>query len=501
MKLTNTLSKLTELTHTKLEKASIPVFTQIMILYTVIVFSIFVLMAYLTITNVKKDLDALTKSELEMTITHTMDYLNEYKQVDNTMLIKAPPLPSTYIQVYDKDGKLVLNNLVVAQTDKYLTHLEEPGTLVDGKIIKSSTDTGIPVFLQTHHFTDRFGDTYTIRFSIITVKEHLFNSMLQNQFIIAVAIGLLLALIVGITLAYVWLKPLSRMMETLGEIDFNHLERRVTVPERKDEVHYLAISVNNTLDRLQMGADLQKQFINDASHELRTPVTVIQGYADMLLRWGREDLETLDEGLQAISQETQYMNKLIENLLFLARSAQGRLEIKKHIIEVSDLLTNVYESEKLIVSDQEFILEKPEPSFIYGDYTLLLQLIRIFIENSIKYTPKGGKICLSSQKTNDAITISIKDTGIGIAPEYQDRIFERFYRVDESRTKDTGGNGLGLSIAAQIIKIHNATIKVDSNLGQGTTMTVIFPEYIAPDLLDDNSTSLEDIELPASQEQ
>lgn len=460
-----------------LEKPPIPVFVQIILFYTAIVFSIFLLMAYITFNNVQQSLMEQNQRDLQATISNTLNYLNDYQKIDHTLLTKVPPRPYTTVQVLDDSGHILLDNVSDLQTDQYLKKLEDPQKIVDGQLIHTVSDHGTPVLIKNYHWQSNQGYIYTLRFSIITTQENTFLATLKSQFLLVNILGFILALGIGGLFAWRIMLPLKQIKQTLSSIDFNHLEKRVSIPPNRNELYNLAISVNNTLDRLQEGANQQKQFINDASHELRTPVTVIQGYTDLLMRWGKDDPETLEESIQAIHQETQYMKDLIEHLLFLARSSQGRLSINMDTVSIHDLLVSAYESNRMLIKDKYFSLGGTPAVFIEGDFNLLLQLLRIFLENSSKYTPSNGKVYLSGHvdTINNEVIITIKDNGIGIPKDQQQRIFERFYRVDESRTKDTGGTGLGLAIASQIVKIHNAYITVESEIDQGTSMLVHFP--------------------------
>ena len=200
----------------------------------------------------------------------------------------------------------------------------------------------------------------------------------------------------------------------------------------------------------------------------------------MLSRWGREDAETLDEGISAIRTEAENMKALIERLLFLARADQKRQVLKKEQIDFQELLADVAKKADLVKGDHKLILEANDPGTIFADEVIMRQMLRIFIENAFKYTPANGTITLSSRHEGNAFRVEVRDTGIGIAPEHQEKIFERFYRVDSSRSKigegtGTGGTGLGLSIARWIAETHDIGIKLESEPGKGTTIRLSIP--------------------------
>ena len=205
------------------------------------------------------------------------------------------------------------------------------------------------------------------------------------------------------------------------------------------------------------------------------PLTVISGYINLLDRWGKEDPKVLDESIHAIQSETEYMRQLIERLLFFARSTTGTLEAHFMVTDASELLEEVYNGVLLIAEDREILLGRNDKASIYAEPGSVKQMLRIFIDNAIKYTPAGGYIYLSCEADETQVCFKVRDTGIGIPKEDLERVFERFYRVDSSRTKETGGSGLGLSIAKYIAKGNNARLELTSELHKGTTVTAIFP--------------------------
>ena len=229
------------------------------------------------------------------------------------------------------------------------------------------------------------------------------------------------------------------------------------------------------MDRIEYGYKQQQQFISDASHELRTPITVIAGYADLLDRWGKNDPAVLQESITTIKQETEYMRQLIERLLFFARTNSGTL--KKHFADINTakLLQDVYNEVTLLDHDHEITIVENDEATIYAEPGSVKQMLRIFVDNAVKYTPAGGNITLSCRRDGDNVYYSVSDTGIGIPEKDIERVFERFYRVEQSRAKETGGSGLGLSIAQYIAKGNNAELSLKSKLNEGTTISVIFP--------------------------
>lgn len=271
------------------------------------------------------------------------------------------------------------------------------------------------------------------------------------------------------------LRPLFDMTHQVKQITGNDLVARLNTSGAKDELKDLAITFNEMMDRIQSFVEQQKQFASDASHELRTPITIIQGYADMLNRWGKEDVKVLEESIQSITQEADSMKQLLEKLLFLSRSDKNTLKVDMQFIDLSMLCKDVLKETGFIDDEHKLISKIEENVTLHGDPALVKEVIRIFIDNALKYTPEGGTISLGCARTKKNIILSIKDSGCGIPKEHIPNLFNRFYRVDNARNKDTGGTGLGLAIAHQIIEIHSAKIFVNSQIDLGTEFIIFFP--------------------------
>ena len=271
------------------------------------------------------------------------------------------------------------------------------------------------------------------------------------------------------------LKPISDMAETAATLSANNLSDRISVDGTKNELKDLALVLNGMLDRIELSYNSQKQFVSDASHELRTPIAVIQGYVSMLERWGKTDKEVLDEGIAAISQEAASMKELVERLLFLARHDKKTLMLEMEVFDPLEVMSELNREAKMLSTVHEFALEPAENAFINGDKGMIKQLMRILVDNAIKYTPEGGKITLGMRNEGRQCILSVTDTGEGISPEDLTRVFDRFYRCDQSRKSQTSGHGLGLSIARIIAVAHGGKIRVRSKVGVGTTFSVILP--------------------------
>ena len=241
------------------------------------------------------------------------------------------------------------------------------------------------------------------------------------------------------------------------------------------ELEGLETAVNKLMARMRESYRQQARFVSDASHELRTPIAVIKGYADLLDRWGKTDEKILEESIQAIKDESENMQHLVEQLLFLARGDSGRTPLNVSEFDLSDMMKEVWEESSMIDKGHDYKFESGGSVMVRGDISLIKQAARILIENASKYTPEGGEIVLKSLISDGHPAFSVQDSGIGISENDLQHIFERFYRADDSRSKQTGGSGLGLAIAKWIIERHGGRFEIISRKDIGTRITVILP--------------------------
>ena len=290
------------------------------------------------------------------------------------------------------------------------------------------------------------------------------------------------------------LRPLNEMAETASRLSnmvfdeekFHNLEDAIskispTTSEERihigdNELQGLEEAINNLLDRMRESYRQQARFVSDASHELRTPISVIQGYANMLDRWGKKDESVLDESIKAIKSESENMKNLVEQLLFLARGVNGKTQLQMKEFLLSDMMEEVFEESKMIDEKHIYKYIENEETTVYGDMGLLKQTARILIDNAVKYTEEGESIIIrTGVSSNGESYFSIQDNGIGMDEGDVTHMFERFFRADTARVRKNGGTGLGLSIAKWIVDNHHGYFSVLSRKDIGTRITVYLP--------------------------
>jgi two-component system OmpR family sensor kinase len=297
---------------------------------------------------------------------------------------------------------------------------------------------------------------------------------------------LLLALGVGYLLSDHALKPVGQMIDELEAItDGRSLHRRLPASQGGgDEMARLANTLNAMMARLETSFGALRSFIADASHELKTPLTVMRAGVERALTdplTAPETLAYLDETLQ----EVRRMTELVDTLLTLARVDEGRLEIHTEPVELGALLEEVHETAQMLGEEAglDVSVEVPGgPAVVQADRARMRQLVMNLVSNAVKYTPAGGRVWLVLTAGTETATISVRDSGIGIAPGDVDRVFDRFWRADaaRSRTGERPGIGLGLSICKWIAEAHGGSIAVTSRPGRGSTFTVTLPCVATP---------------------
>lgn len=272
------------------------------------------------------------------------------------------------------------------------------------------------------------------------------------------------------------LRPINEMSNQVSRLNLQNIHKeRLNAEGSKDELKALAEGINEMLDRMEQAYDAQKQFVSEASHELRTPITVLQGYSSMLRRWGADDREVLAESIDAIESEAKSMQDLVEKLLFLSRHERRKLPFAKERFDMAEVIRELEKEMVYLSGTRNMQCTVCEPVRVYGDRQALKQAIRVFMDNAIKYTGEGDTITLSCRNKNGACEISVEDTGLGMKREDLEGIFGRFFRADTVRGKNIEGHGLGLSIARLIIDGHAGKITVRTQYTKGSCFTVTIP--------------------------
>ena len=272
------------------------------------------------------------------------------------------------------------------------------------------------------------------------------------------------------------LSPVRKMMNRLDEITAEDLSARLYPVDTQDELMELTDRINSMLDGIEESFVRQQHFVSDASHELRTPISVVQGYSDLLSRWGKDDPAILDESIEAIRTEAANMKSIVEQLLYLAKLGSFHVQIRA--FDLAEVVRDIVEAYDMTNVDKTITAHIGDTIPVVADRALSVELIRIITDNAIKYTPPGGRVDIRADADGrGGATVIVADDGIGISADDLPHIFDRFYRCDKARGRENGSTGLGLAIAKSIVEMMGGGISAKSAPGKGSEFTIRFAPH------------------------
>ncbi|MEW9701002.1 sensor histidine kinase [Paenibacillus sp. SI8] len=399
-------------------------------------------------------------------------------------------IPELSIAIIDEKGayKLITsqNGLSTPElsVDEYLNLMKSRMKPAPYKTIKdSSGNEQLIVFHQIGRNSERSQDIKgIIQASVSTkpIKDVLFRQLLT--FFLLSMLALFVGLLGFLPVLRRTLVPLSNMVDTVKRIDAGSLNERFPAHQGQMEIDSLATSFNSMLERLEISFEAEKEakeqmrrFAADASHELRTPLTSIHGFLEVLLRGAYNQPEQLLKALKSMHGESVRINKLVEDLLLLARLDRTPTFQKSEGM-LDEMLREMESQLRLLAGERTVTLKLQPGARCMYDPDKMKQVVLNLFHNAVQHTnPVTGQIGLTVETTQAGVEIAVQDNGPGIAPEHQAHLFDRFYRIDSSRARRSGGAGLGLSITLSIVELHGGTIEVDSEVGRGSTFRVTLP--------------------------
>ncbi|MDR4929178.1 HAMP domain-containing sensor histidine kinase [Peribacillus simplex] len=368
----------------------------------------------------------------------------------------------------------------------------------DGRLVKSFTDEedleGLAVKAineKGYDFTKADGEyvlTYRYpypdegkKLGMIEVTQPQ-DTLLDNLSTLALVLGgaslfvILLSILAGKWLANLILKPISIMSGTMKDIEKSGEFKHIPLSNQsKDELQVMGVAFNRMIERLELNYNQQQQFLSDASHELKTPITVIESYSSLLKRWGMKDEAIQEEAVEAIHHEAVRMKKLTEHLLQSASQTEPSADVEGKI-ELISFCEGIAQTFRRTGNREITIESEFKEIYAMTISCKLEQVIVILLDNAMKYSESSIQIMI--KRKADEIFIGVKDHGAGISPEHLPHVFERFYRVDSSRARKTGGNGLGLSIARTLVESFEGKLEIQSEVGEGTLVTITLSHQI-----------------------
>jgi signal transduction histidine kinase len=325
------------------------------------------------------------------------------------------------------------------------------------------------------HIVRLEGKTMHLTMAGIVDEHYDILKMVESSYLIFLPLMLLASIAGGFMLSHRALEPVDRITRAARTLGINDLHRRLPVPHTGDELQRLAETWNELLERLERAVKGLTQLTSDVSHDLRTTITVMLATAQLALSRERTN-QQYREAMQTIMQECQSTTVLLNDLLAAARADAPEQNIELLPVPLNELVREVAASLKARaeMKQQDLYVFTDDELYVLGDASLLRRLITILLDNAIKYTGTSGRISMVARKHQQYTVLEVCDTGIGIAPEDITRIFDRFYRVDSTRSRNEGGHGLGLAIAKWIADVHDADIRIRPNERQGTVFEVRF---------------------------
>jgi two-component system, OmpR family, sensor kinase len=310
-------------------------------------------------------------------------------------------------------------------------------------------------------------------------QQKVLEGILQT-FAVVIPFAVILATAGGYFLAKKSLAPVVAMSTQAGKISASNLHERLKIRNERDELGHLAKSFNELLDRLDASFEQQHRFMADASHELRTPVAILRGEAEVSLSREARSPDEYRESLGIVRAEAGRLSQIVEDLFTLARADAGQHPLVKRKFYLDELVTEAVHSARALAVEKEIALvcETSEECLFLGDEGLLRRMVMNLLSNAIKYTPRTGRVSVACRAAGDRYDLTVSDSGPGIVAELQARIFDRFFRVDTARSRedgDKGGAGLGLSIARWIAEAHGGSLELMSSGSKGSVFSAFLP--------------------------
>jgi len=455
---------------------------------------------YLTLSkSLHRDVDNKLRSFADLVASESISPLSkfDFENIDQALEASLNLKPiGKFIQVLDESGRIgrKSENLKNVQLPISINALKNASKgLVTYETHRPFENAPLRIITFPVIENNHIAKIIQIASSLEDVEEAL--NTLFIILMITVPLALMVASLGGQFLANKALRPVDQITQTARMITSQNLNQRIKPPRVKDEISRLIETFNEMISRLDQSFRQIKQFSSDASHELKTPLTILKGEVEVTLRRNRMPQE-YEQTLRSNLEEVNRMSQIVDDLLLLSKADTGEIPLNKESIHLAEILNEVVAQVNILAKAKHLHVETSnhdEDIQIYGDGLRIRELLLNLIENGIKYTEEGGTIHVTvtkyssphvnstsgwtEEKEPEFAKIIVSDTGIGIAKEDQERIFDRFFRVDKARSRAQGGSGLGLSICRWIVEAHGGEINVESEIGKGSFFIVKLPLY------------------------
>jgi two-component system OmpR family sensor kinase len=459
--------------------------TQITLWFSILVTILTIISGVFSYIGIKRDLDESLIKEIRNKANEVQNVIyflaKEYQKKGAPLRIEDPEVflyilsenqgsleHGVYLQL-TKGGRIIARSPNL--TSSYLPLL--PEDTMAAFELKQRGQAAVNVFYYSTYVEFAGIRIATLQIAIPMTKNEEFLNQLFFYDLLEVIFVFVFSVFLGQFLSYKAFSPVSRITAEVESMEIKDFSKRLDTSQlSNDEIGKLALTFNLLLERIANSIKIQNRFIADASHELRSPLTAIIGHAELLEKRGEKNPDVLKNSSNVIIREGQRLMKLVNDLLFLARSGVKKPDRQK--INLDELLVETISSLFPFNSQISITIPK-EDVFVEGEPDSLKRIIINLVNNALAAIDENGTVSVKLEKQNDNAKIMISDNGSGIEQEHLNHLFERFYRVDKSRERSKGGSGLGLSIVFEIIKQHNGNIEVESEPGRGSVFTVSLP--------------------------
>lgn len=440
-------------------KTRITLWYALLLLFILVVFNVFI---YMVTSRI------LLKNNEDLLVEDTRQVFSIIQSEGDLLRFETPYkiiATNSYFVIFDSSGKTSLASDIQPEILSLPIEKDQTRYLTINNTRWIVADTAIKI---EDEIVGWVRVSRSLEFTMAVLKN------LRIIIFVSIPFYILLASFGGFFLASRALRPIDRITKIAKEISKGDLSRRIKMKNTGDEVGRLADTFDEMLDKLESSINKERQFASDASHELRTPIAVINAQVEQALSSKRR-INEYREALRTVGNEGRKMNHIISQLIMIYRSEEGRYKFNFETIELNEIISDIVEEFNTIADTKKISIDfKPENKImIKADQTLITRLFINLIENAIKYTHENGRISINSGKDDRNANVIIEDTGIGISEKDIPYIFDRFYQAESSRSGN--GTGLGLSIVKWIVNIHKGFIDVKSNVNKGTTFIIKLP--------------------------
>lgn len=447
---------------------------------TFILITIIALFLYSAMVNILYQADnqflcgeiAVIKNILKTKGNNTAALQQEVEDIPGSLKTSVYPY---YARILDK------NNRVVAETQKMNFIFKESTFFNNGSSSvtcqhqwwKTEADKS---YLLMQSVVNHENNAWTVQVALDTTYQQGVITQYRMTVILVLLGGALLSILLGYFLSRRGMKRLYELTETTKKITTNSLQSRVDPQSWPAELHELVLAYNKMLDRIEASVSRLVSFSDDLAHELRSPISNLMGEAEVVLSRA-SSIEEYKNVIESGLEELNRINQIVENLLFLARAENPQIALEKSLLNVREEINVVCRFYQAVLDEKNIKILLEGDAALHANSVMFRRMISNLLSNAIKYSKNNSVIHFKiNELDGNNVQVTIVDQGVGISPEHLPKIFQRFYRIDASRTQDTGGTGLGLAIVKSIVELHGGTISVTSEINQGTTIRMVLPK-------------------------